>query len=62
LARWQSYSVAIGFGMVAMLAGIVAVQSKALGAWFPWSLPIRAVLNAVSGQDRITVWRSWARF
>jgi hypothetical protein len=38
-----------------MLAGIVAVQSKALGAWFPWSLPIRAVLDAVSGQDRITV-------
>lgn len=53
--RWQSYSVAIGFGMVAMLAGIFAVQSKSLGAWFPWSLPIRAVLDGVSGQDRITV-------
>ena len=52
--RWQSYSVAIGFGMCAMLAGIFAVQSKTLGAWFPWSLPIRAVLDGAAGQDRIT--------
>jgi len=53
--RWHSYSVALGFGMVAMLVGIFAVQSNAFGSWFPWSLPIRAVLNGASGQDRITV-------
>jgi len=53
--RWHSYSVALGFGMVAMLVGIFAVQSSAFGSWFPWSLPIRAVLNGASGQDRITV-------
>ena len=52
--RWQSYSVAIGFGMVAMLIGIFAVQSSAIGPWFPWSLPIRAVLSGAAGQDRIT--------
>lgn len=52
--RWHSYTVAMGFGMCAMIMGIFAVQSKALGAWFPWSLPIRAVLDGVSGQDRIT--------
>lgn len=53
--RWQSYSVAIGFGMCAMLIGIFAVQSNAIGPWFPWSLPIRAVLSGAAGQDRITV-------
>ena len=53
--RWQSYSVAIGFGMCAMLIGIFAVQSSAFGPWFPWSLPIRAVLSGAAGQDRITI-------
>lgn len=52
--RWQSYSVAIGFGMVAMLIGIFAVQSSAIGPWFPWSLPIKAVLSGADGHDQIT--------
>ncbi len=52
--RWQSYTVALGFGMCAMLIGIFAIQSTAFGSWFPWSLPIRAVLNGAAGQDRIT--------
>jgi lantibiotic transport system permease protein len=52
--RWQSYTVAMGFGMCAMIIGIFAVQSSMLGSWFPWSLPIRAVLNGAGGQDRIT--------
>lgn len=53
--RWHSYPVAIGFGMSVMLIGIFAVQSNAIGSWFPWSLPIRAVLDGAAGQDRITV-------
>jgi hypothetical protein len=52
--RWQSYTVAMGFGMCAMIIGIFAIQSSLLGSWFPWSLPIRAVLNGAAGQDRIT--------
>ena len=53
--RWQTFTVAMGFGMVAMIAGIFAVQSRAFGSWFPWSLPIRAVLDGAAGNDRITV-------
>jgi hypothetical protein len=52
--RWPSYTVAMGFGMCAMIMGIFAVQSPALGSWFPWSLPIRAVMDGAAGQDRIT--------
>ncbi|HEV7472892.1 MAG TPA: hypothetical protein VGN90_02515, partial [Pyrinomonadaceae bacterium] len=52
--RWHSYTVAMGFGMCAMIIGVFAVQSKSLGSWFPWSLPIRAVLDGAAGQDRIT--------
>lgn len=52
--RWHSYTVAMGFGMCAMIIGIFAVQSKVFGSWFPWSLPIRAVLDGAAGLDRIT--------
>jgi hypothetical protein len=52
--RWHSYTVAMGFGMCAMIMGIFAIQSTVLGSWFPWSLPIRAVLDGAAGQDRIT--------
>jgi lantibiotic transport system permease protein len=52
--RWHSYTVAMGFGMCAMIMGIFAVQSPTLGSWFPWSLPIRAVLDGATGPDRIT--------
>ena len=52
--RWHSYTAAMGFGMCAMIAGVFAAQSAAFGSWFPWSLPIRAVLNGAAGEDRIT--------
>jgi hypothetical protein len=52
--RWHSYTVAMGFGMCAMIAGIFAVQSNTFGSWFPWSLPIRAALNGAADEDRIT--------
>lgn len=52
--RWHSYTVAMGFGMCAMIIGVFMVQSRALGSWFPWSLPIRAVLDGAAGLDRIT--------
>jgi lantibiotic transport system permease protein len=53
--RWHSYTVAMGFGMCAMIGGIFAVQSTVIGSWFPWSLPIRVVLDGASGQNRTTV-------
>ena len=52
--RWPNYTVAMGFGMCAMIMGIFAVQSRLIGSWFPWSLPIRAVMDGAAGQDRIT--------
>lgn len=33
---------------------MAAVQSTIFGSWFPWSLPIRAVMDGAAGQDRIT--------
>jgi hypothetical protein len=54
--RWQSFSAAMGFGMCVMIVGVFAVQSVEIGSWFPWSLPIRAVLDGAAGHDRITVW------
>ena len=53
--RWHSFTVAMGFGMCAMIVGVFAVQAKALGSWFPWSLPIHAVLDGAAGVERITV-------
>ncbi len=53
--RWHSYTVAMGFGMCAMIIGVFAVQSATFGSWFPWSLPIRAVLDGAAAGDRITI-------
>ena len=41
--RWRSFSVAVGTGIVAMVAGGFAVAAAQDGAWpqyFPWSLPM----------------------
>ncbi len=51
--RWPSYTVAMGFGMGVMLIGVFVVHSPAIGSWFPWSLPIHAVLNGANGQNLI---------
>jgi ABC-2 type transport system permease protein len=53
--RWSSHSVAMGFGMCAMFIGVFAAQSQDVGPWFPWSLPIRAVMGGAAGADRITM-------
>jgi len=42
--RWQSFSVAVGTGIVAMIVGFFAVAAaRQVGGWtqyFPWSLPV----------------------
>ena len=53
--RWNSYTVAMGFGMCAMFIGLFAAQSESIGPWFPWSLPIRAALDRAAGMDRVAV-------
>ena len=53
--RWPSYTVAMGFGMCAMIAGLFASQSTLFAPWFPWSLPIRAALDHATGQHRLTI-------
>ncbi len=54
--RWQSYTAAMGFGMCAMIFGVFASNSTLIGSWFPWSLPIHAVLHGAAGNDGITYW------
>lgn len=54
--RWQSYTAAMGFGMCAMIFGVFISNSPQLGTWFPWSLPIHAVLHGAAGNDGITYW------
>ncbi len=49
--RWQSYPAAMGFGICAMILGVFSVQSAEFGPWFPWSLPIHAVIANAKGGD-----------
>jgi hypothetical protein len=55
-SRWQSYTAAMGFGMCVMIFGVFAANSPKIGSWFPWSLPIHAVLHGAAGNDGITFW------
>jgi hypothetical protein len=41
--RWRSFTVAMGFGMSAMVIGFVAVNSREYGYWWPWATPILAL-------------------
>jgi ABC-2 type transport system permease protein len=41
--RWQSFTGAMGFGMCAMVAGFLAVNSADYGPWFPWSMSMYAI-------------------
>jgi len=41
--RWNSFTVAVSFGMTATVIGMMVVQSKALGPWYPWSMPTMAI-------------------
>jgi hypothetical protein len=42
--RWSSFVAAMGFGMSAMVAGFLAVQSATYGPWFPWSLTLHTLM------------------
>ena len=42
--RWPSFVTAMGFGMCAMVAGFLAVQSATYGPWFPWSLTLHTLM------------------
>lgn len=53
--RWNSYPVAMGFGMCAMTIGVFGANSPAIGPWFPWSLPVLAALGGAAGGGRITI-------
>jgi hypothetical protein len=57
--RWHSYPVALGFGMCAMITGVFAAQSENFAPWFPWSLPMAAVMTKVAAGvsvERIAIW------
>ncbi|HUR20635.1 MAG TPA: hypothetical protein VMZ90_07495, partial [Vicinamibacterales bacterium] len=42
--RWPSFVTAMGFGMFAMVAGFLTVQSASYGPWFPWSLTLHTLM------------------
>ncbi|MDX2151778.1 MAG: ABC transporter permease [Bryobacteraceae bacterium] len=49
--RWPSYAFSLGFGMCAMVAGFLIMQSPRYAPWFPWTYP---VLNlGMQGAPRI---------
>jgi hypothetical protein len=41
--RFPSFTVAIGFGMAAMVVAFIAANSATYGPWYPWSLPLHAI-------------------
>ena len=42
--RWPSFVTAMGFGMSAMVAGFLAVNSAEYGPWVPWSLTLHTLM------------------
>ena len=57
--RWQSFTVPLGLGMVATVAGFMIANSRLWAALFPWTLPIASVRHllgsAASGQIPIVL-------
>ena len=51
--RWQSFTAAFGFGMMAMVLGFVAVNSGEWGPRVPWSMPLHLV--RAGGQEAWTM-------
>lgn len=49
--RWQTFTAALGFGMCAMVAGFIAVNSAKWGPWYPWSMPMHVVLHRPDGRE-----------
>lgn len=43
--RWSSFTVAVGTGMGATVAGFLIGQSKTYGLIYPWSLPMAALMG-----------------
>lgn len=43
--RWASFSVAVGVGMAATVAGFLIGQSQRFGPFFPWSMPLNTLAN-----------------
>lgn len=48
--RWRSFTVAVAAGMTATVCGFLIGQSERFGPWYPWSLP----LHALVGEDGVT--------
>jgi len=44
--RWPSFTVSIGFGMVAATANLMIMQSEKWSKVFPWALPLYALEDA----------------
>ena len=41
---WSSFTVAVSIGMSATVAGMMVVQSRIFGHWYPWSMPTMAIV------------------
>lgn len=53
--RWHSFTVAMGFGMCAMVVGFVAVNSSDFGPWFPWSMSIYSLRPRPDAPNMIAI-------
>lgn len=43
--HWRSFTVAVSFGMVATVAGFLIMQSRKYGMYYPWSMPVHAIVG-----------------
>lgn len=47
--RWKNLTLALGFGVGALVTNVFAFHSETVGRFFPWSLPMR--IRSVPGAD-----------
>ncbi|KGO98181.1 hypothetical protein N791_04150 [Lysobacter defluvii IMMIB APB-9 = DSM 18482] len=43
--RWSSFTVAVGAGMAATVAGFLIGQSERFGKFYPWSMPVATLFD-----------------
>ena len=51
--RWRSFTVAVGIGMGATVAGYLIGQSKEFGYLYPWSMPLHTLASEGGHQELV---------
>ena len=58
--HWRSFTVAVGVGMGATVAGFLIGQSAKYGPWYPWSLPVQVLASDPAVPSRVMAWSAAA--